>query len=214
MYHHPHPDREYARQIVRHRRTQAQRRKLIDRGVAESCPRCHRERAIDTHELVRRSQYPGAAADLEIMVPVGRQCHDWIGHHPTQAHDEGWASWSWELNDAERLHEAELARTAASCGITWSQLDMVCDMTTQRVLVGLPEDLVEQIDVMAEDEYRSRSAMLRVLVDEAVAARLGGAEPAPAASGVDVRATVNTPAPDPGRGANPVTGRAYGPVPK
>jgi hypothetical protein len=99
----------------RRRRRQVERRKLIERmHQPESCPRCHREPCIDTHEVVRRSQCSTAETDLDLMVPLGRSCHDWIGRHPTEAHDEGWGLWRYELADAEAIRRAEWRRLEAS----------------------------------------------------------------------------------------------------
>jgi hypothetical protein len=160
---------------------------------------------VDTHEIVRRSQCSSAAADLELMTPVGRKCHDWIGAHPVRAHDEGWAVWAWELNDADRLHEAELARTAASVGITWSHLDTLSDMTSQRVLVVLSPDLIERVDALAEAQRWSRAATARYLIEAALDA---AAEPVHD-QGVNIG-----PRRDEIRGHATVTGRPWGPTPK
>lgn len=71
-----------------------QRRKLIERTEPQSCNRCNREPAVDHHELTRRSQSSTSAIDLDEMIPIGRQCHDWIGRNPAQAVLDGWAKWS------------------------------------------------------------------------------------------------------------------------
>jgi hypothetical protein len=73
-----------------------QRREIVARAEPEACPRCHLEPVVDVHELVRRSQRASAAADIEVMQPLCRTCHDWVGAHPRQAVEDGWAMWSWQ----------------------------------------------------------------------------------------------------------------------
>jgi hypothetical protein len=81
---------------ARTRRRNRERAKILRRAEPEACPRCHREPVVDVHELVRRSQRASAAADVTVMQPLCRTCHDWVGLHPTQAVDEHWAMWSWQ----------------------------------------------------------------------------------------------------------------------
>jgi hypothetical protein len=81
----------------------------VERIEPQSCERCHVERAVDPHELVRQA-HGDTGTDLDMIVPVGRACHDWITHHPVRAHDEGWALWSWERGDEAALHRAWMAR--------------------------------------------------------------------------------------------------------
>jgi hypothetical protein len=206
---------------ITNRRAQQQRtrRELKRRAhLPESCPRCHRERAIDTHELVRRSQWTGAATDLEVMVNVGRECHDWIGAHPDAAHAEGWALWRWELADMAARHEAGLRRLAVELGLpavaylnldtsreNLLDADSLHDMPRATAQAILDPDVIGEIDRLADAEDRTRSAMIRILVREALSAR--------SARDLLERRTAEATPPS-SRGVNPVTGRAYGPVPK
>jgi hypothetical protein len=81
----------------RRARQMARRRELQRRThVPESCPRCHREPAVDTHELVRRSQSSTSAVDVFCMVNLGRECHGWVSTHPKEAVEQGWAVWRWQ----------------------------------------------------------------------------------------------------------------------
>jgi hypothetical protein len=193
----------------------AQRRRTRDElrrrnYLPEVCPRCHRERVVDTHELVRRSQYAAAAAELELMTPVGRECHDWIMTHPGAAVDEGWALWRWQLADAEAIRAAEWRRLEASV-FAWARqtTDSAChtitDMPGMISFRGLSDATLAEIDELAAAEHRSRSNTLVMLIEEAL----------------DARQNIGPPPRDPvgemplvGRGINPVTGRPYGPVPK
>lgn len=73
---------------------QRERAVLVRRTEPQACERCHKEPAVDHHELTRRAQSSTSAIDLDEMIPIGRQCHDWIGAHPAQAVKDGWAKWS------------------------------------------------------------------------------------------------------------------------
>ncbi len=53
------------------------------------CRLCHRERAVDAHELLMRSQ-GGSITDAANIVPLCRACHDWIHAHPRLAYMQGW----------------------------------------------------------------------------------------------------------------------------
>lgn len=100
------------------RRLLAERRKLLKRmDQPESCPRCHREPVAEAHEILRRAQHAEGAADLELMVPLGRTCHDWVTTHPTEAHDQGWVIWRHELEDAELIRETAWQRLEYSLGL-------------------------------------------------------------------------------------------------
>jgi hypothetical protein len=57
-------------------------------------PECHR-RADDLHEPKFRSRL-GSPADPENVIPVSRECHDWIHTHEQEAHELGLAVHSWE----------------------------------------------------------------------------------------------------------------------
>jgi hypothetical protein len=59
------------------------------------CHRCLWERAVDVHELKRRSQ-GGNAYDAAECIGLCRACHDWCGAYPTQAHAAGFVIWSHE----------------------------------------------------------------------------------------------------------------------
>lgn len=55
----------------------------------------HDAAAVDTHELVNRSQGDTAAAEEE-MTPLCRPCHDWVGAHPAEAIAAGWQVPGWQ----------------------------------------------------------------------------------------------------------------------
>jgi hypothetical protein len=81
------------------------------RAEPQACPRCHREPVVDGHELVRRSQ-GGRPDDPEMVVVLGRACHEWVTEHPAQAHGEGWALWRHERDDPTAHRAAYLRRLA------------------------------------------------------------------------------------------------------
>jgi len=169
---------------------------------------------MDTHEVVRRSQHAAAAIELELMVDVGRECHDWITTHPAQAVHEGWALWRWQLADAEAIRAAEWRRleasvfawASASRSLDQSHIDTLRDVALPRVLVTLSETVLAELDELAAAEHRSRSNTLAMLIEEALDARQNIGPPPREPAG-------EMPLPRPGR-VNPVTGRPYGPVPK
>lgn len=85
---------------IRSRKVQAKTRlrSAVREEVLEANPWCHRclwERAVDVHELKRRSQGgdPYSAAEC---VGLCRECHDWCGSYPLAAHDAGFVIWSHE----------------------------------------------------------------------------------------------------------------------
>lgn len=90
-------------------RTLARRREIVQRADPQVCPRCHAEPAVDPHELVNRSQ-GDTAADIELIVPIGRTCHDWVTTHPTEARDEGFALRRKDKDDPAAHREAYLRR--------------------------------------------------------------------------------------------------------
>ncbi len=57
-------------------------------------PGCHR-RADDLHEPRFRSRL-GSPADPENVIPLARECHDWVHAHPEEARELGLAVHSWE----------------------------------------------------------------------------------------------------------------------
>jgi hypothetical protein len=59
------------------------------------CVRCFVERAVDCHELKRRSQ-GGDPLDPTGIATLCRTCHTWVTEHPLSAHEEGWHRWSYE----------------------------------------------------------------------------------------------------------------------
>ena len=86
-----------------------ERRKLV-RQLLEERPACeacsvfakhdgmvtfHQNRAIDLHEIVRRSQ-GGSILDESNIITVCRPCHNRIGLNPSLAFDLGVANRSWE----------------------------------------------------------------------------------------------------------------------
>jgi hypothetical protein len=98
--------------VAKRHRTAArdrERRKLQDRIIPTSCPRCHAEAADQTHEVINRSQYSAGAADLDVMVQLGPVCHAWVTGHPDEARAEGWHLRSWE-HDETAMSEAQAAR--------------------------------------------------------------------------------------------------------
>lgn len=82
----------------RHRREQPARRTAVEQ-LLELQPWCQAARpgcdgrAVDGHELVRRSQ---GGDYLEPDLAVCRTCHDWITTHPTAAAAAGLARWGWQ----------------------------------------------------------------------------------------------------------------------
>lgn len=77
---------------------------LGERPWCEACPvfAAHdgkvsyvRNRSVDVHELVRRSQ-GGSILDEENLMCVCRECHRRIGNHPQLAFDLGLAKHSYE----------------------------------------------------------------------------------------------------------------------
>lgn len=73
------------------------RRKLVAQLLETYpwCQRCFVHRAVDCHELKRRSQ-GGDPLDPTGIATLCRPCHTWVTEHPQAAHDEGWVRWSWE----------------------------------------------------------------------------------------------------------------------
>jgi hypothetical protein len=53
------------------------------------------------------------------------------------------------------------------------------DMLQENVTFRLSAELVAQVDELAADEKRTRSQMIRVLLEEALEARLRDADPSP-----------------------------------
>ena len=78
-------------------------RLLEERPLCEACPvfASHdgkvvysRQRSVDIHELVRRSQ-GGSILDENNLLAVCRPCHQRIGNHPQLAFDLGLARHNW-----------------------------------------------------------------------------------------------------------------------
>jgi hypothetical protein len=172
--------------------------------LPEVCPRCHRERCVDTHELIRRSQHADAAAELELMTPVGRECHDWIGHHPTQAVDEGWALWRWQLADDEAIRAAEWRRLEASV-FAWA--------IKPREPITLPADETGNVIDMPRPHTGRIPVTVRFDPED-----LDWLKAAANARGIDVAETLRRLVKASREAARPahstLTGRAHGPVPK
>ena len=73
------------------------RRKLVAQLLKTYpwCQRCFVERAVDCHELKRRSQ-GGDPLDPTGIATLCRPCHSWVTENPLKAREEGWTRWSWE----------------------------------------------------------------------------------------------------------------------
>ena len=80
------------------------KRLLEEREWCEACPvfAKHdgamvytRNRSVDIHELVRRSQ-GGSILDVDNLLAVCRPCHHRIGNHPQLAFDLGLAKHAWD----------------------------------------------------------------------------------------------------------------------
>lgn len=143
------------------------------RAPATSCDRCHREPAVDTHELVRRSQYSGAALDVYVQRPLGRRCHDWVGLHPQQAHDEGWAVSGWEHRARQPAELAEAGDTvptmpAPSARARQSRPAAAGDEELVPITLRLPRWLLEAVDRRASKHNLSRNAWLVMAIERLV----------------------------------------------
>ena len=68
------------------------RKLLVDRPV---CQRCMSDRSQDIHELKSRAR-GGSITDIENLVALCRNCHNWTTTHPKEAHEQGWLLQSWE----------------------------------------------------------------------------------------------------------------------
>ena len=80
------------------------KRLLEEREWCEACPVFakhdgamfyQRNRSVDIHELVRRSQ-GGSILDVDNLLAVCRPCHRRIGNHPQLAFDLGLAKHAWD----------------------------------------------------------------------------------------------------------------------
>jgi hypothetical protein len=91
---------------------------LTERPYCEAClPRRggrQVNRAVDVHELVRRSQ-GGNILDPTHVLAVCRPCHDWIGQHPHDAETGGLALPGWAT--AAMFAEAAWLRASWARGI-------------------------------------------------------------------------------------------------
>jgi hypothetical protein len=79
-------------------------RLLEERPWCEACPvfaehdssiTYRRNRSVDIHELIRRSQ-GGSILDESNLLAVCRGCHQRIGNHPALAFELGLAKHGWE----------------------------------------------------------------------------------------------------------------------
>ena len=79
-------------------------RLLTERGWCEACPvfagydglvTYIRKRAVDVHEIVRRSQ-GGSILDEANLMTVCRDCHRRIGNEPALAFELGLAKHAWD----------------------------------------------------------------------------------------------------------------------
>lgn len=79
-------------------------RLLEERPWCEACPVFAehdgktiyaRQRSVDIHELVRRSQ-GGSILDEENLMAVCRGCHNRIGNHPSLAFELGLSKHAWK----------------------------------------------------------------------------------------------------------------------
>ena len=70
---------------------------LVIKLLAErpNCQRCNTKRSNDVHELKSRAR-GGSILDIDNLVCVCRDCHNWITTHPKLAHEQGWLKQSWE----------------------------------------------------------------------------------------------------------------------
>jgi 5-methylcytosine-specific restriction endonuclease McrA len=93
---------------VRQDRTRA----FLRRQFLIAYPECERcgNAATDVHEVIRRSQAPGAQLRPELFVGLCRPCHEWATVNPAEAHAEGFVLWSWEDHDTARMEAAEKRR--------------------------------------------------------------------------------------------------------
>ena len=80
------------------------KRLLEEKPLCEACPVCAkhdelvtyiRNRSVDIHELVRRSQ-GGSILDEKNLLAVCRPCHNRIGREPALAFELGLAKHGWE----------------------------------------------------------------------------------------------------------------------
>lgn len=124
------------------------RGKLVRRTEPQACERCHREPAVDVHELTRRSQSSTSAIDLDEMVPIGRTCHDWIGLHPDAAEAEGW-------------HRRGMRNLFTS--------DSVAVMPKVPITLHVTDVAKGWVDEMAERYKVSRALVLRAMLSVATA---------------------------------------------
>lgn len=130
------------------------RGKIVRRSEPQACEWCHREPAVDTHELVNRSQLGSAAINLDLMVPIGRACHDWATTHPHEAALRGMTIPYWQHALASYAQVVERVpydamKTAARTPIT----------------VKFDADALDWIDQQARLRNVDRSELLRRIVD-------------------------------------------------
>lgn len=93
--------RRYAAAMVERRSLVAEL--LAERPWCEArIPKVCTGRAVDVHELLRRSQ-GGSILDRANCVTVCRRCHDWIGHNPTAAVTAGLARWAMRPNPGREV---------------------------------------------------------------------------------------------------------------
>ncbi len=78
-----------------------ERREVIEALLAERGPGCEARlvgcdgRAVDCHELLRRSQ-GGSLTDPSNLLLLCRSCHSWATEHPADAVTAGLSRWSWQ----------------------------------------------------------------------------------------------------------------------
>lgn len=86
-------------------------------------------KATDVHELVNRSQLPGAQLIPELFLGLCRRCHSHITTHPRWAHAHGFLlhAWDYEQHGIAALIAAQEARNTCrdiSCPYDHWRLDV------------------------------------------------------------------------------------------
>lgn len=86
-------------------RSRPQRRKVVAAVFERDQHRCRARTSVpsvtcagplDPHEIIPRSAWAAGEFEVGNIIAVCRAHHDWIGDHPTSAHELGLHGYSWE----------------------------------------------------------------------------------------------------------------------
>jgi hypothetical protein len=135
-----------------------ERRELLARAEPTSCERCHAEPAVDGHELVRRSQYRVGAAEVDMIWPIGRACHEWVTTHPVEAEAEGWHVPYHAFASVRRS-----ARQASDRGAIVTAMSDTPPSGDNRVTLRISDAGHAFVDALMAETNSDRSAVLRAM---------------------------------------------------